>query len=363
MLRCYFVGFCLFLSSPGFYVTLISISFLSLPFPIATLFYSLRPARHKSPILRPTHSFHLQVSAISRLNVIHVAGTKGKGSTCAFIESFLRAHGRRRGWPSKTGLYTSPHLIYPEERIRLNFAPLSREVFARYFFEVWDALTLAPREEAEQQQPRYLQLLALLSFHAFIREGVDVAVIETHNGGEFDATNVIEHPVVTAVTSLGMDHVRQLGPSIENIAWHKAGIFKAGAEAFSAPQESEAAEALRARAVEKGVDLRFVERDDPALPAQALQLTPQVQRMNCSLALAVVRAFLMKMAAAATTTTTLNAEDVEEGLSQFSWPGRFQIVAEEEGKEGMQWFLDGAHNEMSIAIAAEWFVQASSIQE
>ncbi|KAL9615864.1 MAG: hypothetical protein Q9160_009198 [Pyrenula sp. 1 TL-2023] len=288
------------------------------------------------------------------------SGTKGKGSTCAFIESFLRAHGRRHGRPLKTGLYTSPHLIYPEERIRLNFIPLSRDLFARYFFEIYDALDLAKqdrnRAEEPQPQPRYLQLLSLLSFHTFIREAVDVAVLETHHGGEFDVTNIVEHPVVTAITSLGMDHVNQLGPSIENIAWHKAGIFKRGARAVSAPQEREEAKrVLRERAGEKGVELAFVGNDDGGLPKEAMRLMPRVQRVNCQVAMAAVRAFLEKADA------TLEPEDVEEGLTQFAWPGRFQVVAEE-GK-GMQWFLDGAHNEMSIEIAAEWFVQASRIQE
>ncbi|KAL8969056.1 MAG: hypothetical protein Q9197_004549, partial [Variospora fuerteventurae] len=187
---------------------------------------------------------------VNGLNVIHVSGTKGKGSTCAFINSFLTAHGERTGFPRKIGLYTSPHLKHVRERIQINSKPLSEKLFAKYVFQVWHGLSgkISPG-------PRYLQLLFLISVHAFINEGIDVAIYETHNGGEFDATNVIQKPVVTGVTTIGMDHVEQLGPLIENIAWHKAGIFKHGSPAFSTFQEPAAATVLQQRASEKNVTL------------------------------------------------------------------------------------------------------------
>jgi folylpolyglutamate synthase len=95
----------------------------------------------------------------------------------------------------------------------------------------------------------------LLSFHTFIREGVDTAIYETHHRGEYDSTNVIKKPIVTTITPLGIDHVKQLDPSIQNIAWNKGGIFKPRAPAFSAPQETAAVEVLRDRASDKGVSL------------------------------------------------------------------------------------------------------------
>ena len=203
-------------------------------------------------------------------------------------------------------------------------------------------------------RPRYLQLFALLSFHAFIREGVDATIFETHHGGEYDSTNVVEKPVVTAITTLGLDHVKQLGSSIESIAWHKAGIFKSGTPAFSAPQDAAAAiEVLQKRASAKDVSLRFVDTD-PSLPAHTVQLKPDIQHTNCSVALACVNSFLDQK----TNEKCLSSSDVIQGISQFSWPGRFQLVIENQ----FQWFLDSAHNEMSVVIAAEWFLKTSSMQ-
>jgi folylpolyglutamate synthase len=276
--------------------------------------------------------------------VVHVAGTKGKGSTCAFIESFLRTHGKRTGFPSKTGLYTSPHLIYPEERIRINFQPLSRNLFAKYFFEVEDVLS-----KGEGRRPRYLQLYFILALHAFIREGVDAAIIETHHGGEYDSTNVVKKPIVACVTTLGLDHVEQLGSSLESIAWHKAGIFKPGVRAVAAPTVPEATYMLQNRAVEKGAALEFAERD-PALPEGAIQIKPDILRTNCSVAISAARAFLEETAGEKP--SPLSDTDIIEGIRQWSWPGRFQIEIEGQNT----WYLDGAHNDISLTAAAEWFL-------
>jgi folylpolyglutamate synthase len=198
--------------------------------------------------------------------------------------------------------------------------------------------------------------MTLVAFHAFIREGVEAAIFETHHGGEYDATNVIEHPIVTVITPLGMDHVKQLGPTIENIAWHKAGIFKRGFHALSSPQEASAAGVLRSRASEKGTTVQFVEENDPSLPANALQLKPDVQRMNCSVALAAVRCFLEEKAPK--DIAQLSHSDIVQGIRRFSWPGRFQVLVE----GAFNWFIDCAHNEMSVGKAAEWFIESSQEQ-
>ncbi|KAK8061727.1 tetrahydrofolylpolyglutamate synthase [Apiospora phragmitis] len=281
--------------------------------------------------------------AINNLNMIHVAGTKGKESTCAFAESLLHAFGQRTGFPRKTGLYTSPYLVYTEERIRLDTLPIRRDLFAKYFFEIWDPLSKG------QHLPRYLQLLFMMAIHTKIREGVDTAIIETHHGGEYDATNVIEYPVVTVVTPLGMDHAKQLSPTIRNIAWHKAGIFKPLAMAFSSVQDfEETVGVLENRAAEHKVLLRFVPADSPDVPRDSPRLMPDVQRANCSLALAAVRALLK--AKCPSPLGSIQPEDIERGVEQFQWPGRFQHVS---WGSNVPWFLDGAHNEMSVGKAAD----------
>ncbi|KAI9680512.1 MAG: hypothetical protein M1817_003952 [Caeruleum heppii] len=151
---------------------------------------------------------------LHRLRVIHIAGTNGKGTTSAFVESFLRAHGQTTGFPRKTGLYTSPHIRTVRERIRINNEPISEDLFARRFFEVWNKLPQYASEALDV--PRYLQLLCLLSLHVFIKEDVDVAIYETHMGGEFDATNVVRSPVVTGITAIGMDHVQVLDRNLQH---------------------------------------------------------------------------------------------------------------------------------------------------
>ncbi|KEY67869.1 hypothetical protein S7711_05007 [Stachybotrys chartarum IBT 7711] len=274
-----------------------------------------------------------------KLSVVHIAGTKGKGSTAAMVESFLRSKGLR------TGLYTSPHLVTQTERFRINFKPLAEEAFAKYFFEVYDGLGLSD----EVISPRYLQLQALVAFYVFAREKVDIAICETHHGGEFDATNIIRNTIAAGITPIGMDHVFQLGPSIENIAWHKAGIIKPGASAFSAVQSPEVARVLAERGAEKGVTVNFVPR------RQDLDETglPDLQQQNCSLAIAISDSVLEKRSM-----EPLSQGQIVDAMRQFRWPGRFQTVR---GADGT-WFLDGAHNELSIERSAEWFSEASAAE-
>lgn len=154
--------------------------------------------------------------------MIYVAGTKGKGSTCAFIGSFLLAHGARTGFPRKIGPYTSPDLVHLRERIQINDKSIPEDLFTWYFFEVWDRpSTQCSRDDPDDYIPRCMQLLILTALHSFIREGVEAAIIETHHGGEFDPTNVVQSPAITGITTLGLDHLDHLdhlGPTIENIA-------------------------------------------------------------------------------------------------------------------------------------------------
>ena len=163
---------------------------------------------------------------LDSLNVIHVAGTKGKGSTCSFVQSIL-SRSQIDGRKLVTGLYSSPHIIEVRERIRINGEPLSKLKFAEYFFNVWDRLEeTKDLVEDHLQKPAYFRYMTLMCFHAFKQEKVDAAILEVGVGGEYDSTNIVLNPLVTAITSLGLDHQSVLGSSIEEIAWHKAGIIK-----------------------------------------------------------------------------------------------------------------------------------------
>jgi len=187
---------------------------------------------------------------LKSLSVIHVSGTKGKGSTCAFTESILRHHGY------KTGFFSSPHLVEVRERIRVNGEPISYKQFTNYFWEVYNPLF--KNCDDTLGMPAYFNFLTIMSIHAFLKEKVDVAVIEVGIGGEYDFTNVFPSPVVCGVTALGFDHTNILGSTIQSIAWHKAGIFKPAAIAFTVPQQSEAMGVLSKRAEERDTSLFVV---------------------------------------------------------------------------------------------------------
>lgn len=288
---------------------------------------------------------------INGLNIIHVSGTNGKGSVCAFTSSFLHTYGQIRQRPRTIGLYTSPHIQSVRDRIRINNRPISASLFSKRFFEVWDKL---PREaSAELDVPRYLQLLALLSYHVFICERVDVAIYETHLGGEYDSTNIVTSPLATAITTVAEDHMHLLGPTIEEIAWHKSGIFKSGTPAFSSPQSELVADILRQRAADKSVTLEFVEFET-TLEGITYSWLPGVQKMNCSLALALANAYTRQ-----TTDEAYTPIEITKLLAACEtppWPGRFHCIH----VDGLKLYIDGAHNESGIVHAVDWFANAIS---
>ena len=171
----------------------------------------------------------LSLEEFKKLNVIHISGTKGKGSTCAFIESILRQNGL------KTGFYSSPHLVSVTERIKINGEPISQELFAESFWPVYDKVA----KGQDDDKPAYFKFLTVLAFNIFVKEKVDVAVIEVGIGGSYDCTNVIENPIAVGITTLDYDHTKILGENIDEIAWHKAGIMKEGTVAFINPNQPE----------------------------------------------------------------------------------------------------------------------------
>ncbi|PUZ38395.1 hypothetical protein GQ55_9G192900 [Panicum hallii var. hallii] len=225
---------------------------------------------------------------IAQLKVVHVAGTKGKGSTCTFAESILRSCGFR------TGLFTSPHLMDVRERFRLDGLDISEDKFIRYFWWCWNKLK--DKTGNDVPMPAYFRFLALLAFKIFSDEKqVDVAVLEVGLGGKYDATNVVRAPVVCGISSLGYDHMEILGNTLGEIAGEKAGILKKGVPAYTVPQPEEAMSVLMRRASELGVSLQVVQPLDPQkLEDQPLGLHGEHQYMNAGLAVALANTWLEK---------------------------------------------------------------------
>lgn len=185
---------------------------------------------------------------LNRLNVIHVAGTKGKGSTCAYVESILREKGH------KTGFFSSPHLVMPRERIRIGGHMISEQKFAEHVHDVFYKL----KENSQIPLPAYFNFFCVMAYYVFVLERVDVAIMEVGIGGEYDSTNVVTRPICTGITSLDLDHCNVLGTTLEQIAWHKAGIFKHDVAAFTVKQKPEAMQVLHERSKEKGCPLFVV---------------------------------------------------------------------------------------------------------
>ncbi|EEP77907.1 hypothetical protein UREG_02756 [Uncinocarpus reesii 1704] len=312
-------------------------------------------------------------SDFNKLNLIHIAGTKGKGSTCAFISSILSqytpASGRQTSQNSnlspnykvsKVGLYTSPHLRFVRERIQINNTPLSEEQFARYFFEIWDRLEDTARKAGMDPadpatKPIYFRYLTLMAWHAYLREGVDAAIIECGIGGEYDSTNILDSPIVTGITSLGIDHVELLGNSIEQIAWHKAGIMKPGSIAYTAPQPESALEVIRKRGKERGVDVHVATGHPDLKPGNIrLGLSGDFQYKNAELAVAVATSFLRARGAEGAPSYADKeplAAPIIRGLENTRLGGRCEIRKE----TNITWHIDGGHTLDSIEATGRWF--------
>ncbi|KAJ3204124.1 Folylpolyglutamate synthetase [Dinochytrium kinnereticum] len=308
-----------------------------------------------------------KASDLDKLNVLHVAGTKGKGSTAAFCESILRRSFVEEGAtarPLRTGLFTSPHLTEVRERIRINGVPISRESFAKYFFEIWDRLS-AKNPTSEVQMPGYFRFLFLMACEAFVQEKVDVAIMECGIGGTYDATNVLENPVVSAIASLGFDHMGLLGETLPEIAWHKAGIMKKGVPAFTIDQRPDALQVLKDRAVElcagrpltrpntSSLPVVIGDTDIAALSKVKLGISGDHQYLNAALAVAACKEWVAQRQRAG---SAVNCTDelIQKGLELTSWPGRSDILTVPQ-YPSVIWHLDGAHTPESLNVCAKWF--------
>ncbi|XP_020087546.1 folylpolyglutamate synthase isoform X2 [Ananas comosus] len=304
--------------------------------------------------------------SISELKIMHVAGTKGKGSTCTFSEAILRECGLQ------TGLFTSPHLIDITERFRINGSDISREKFLYYFWGLWHQLK--EKNVDGLLMPPLFQFLTLLAFKIFLCEKVDVAIVEVGIGGRWDSTNVIKQPVVCGITSLGMDHMEILGDTIEKIAAEKAGIFKHSVPAFTVPQLEQAMSVLTEESSKLSIPLEVAPPlDSEKLKGLKLGLAGEHQYINAGLAVALCKCWLQRTGY----TKVLLKDDLEgslpeeflRGLSTANLFGRAQIVNDkpekfDENSElngycgNLIFYLDSAHTPESLEACAKWFSNA-----
>ncbi len=266
--------------------------------------------------------------------IIHVAGTKGKGSVSALCASALQAAGY------KVGLYTSPHLLDYTERIQINGEPISH-------LELVELVEQVKPHVAKIEKLTTFEITTALAFMAFAQDGVDAAVIEVGLGGRLDATNVVM-PKVSVITSLSYDHMAVLGNTLALIAGEKAGIIKEGAPVVSAPQKDEALEVLLRVAKLKGCRFTLVGRD---LNFELVESSLEGQRFriqNSEFKIPLLGSHQIENAATAYAALKASGipiadEDIQKGFSQVRWRARFEIA-----RLDPPLIFDSAHNQDSF---------------
>ena len=260
-----------------------------------------------------------------KLSFIHVAGTNGKGSVCAMLESIYRQAGY------KTGLFTSPHLIYFGERIQINGIPIKQETIISLIKRIKPVLAQFPKES----HPTFFEVITLMGFLYFAEQQCDIVILETGLGGRLDSTNIIT-PQVSLITNIDLEHQQYLGNTLSLIAKEKAGIIKHKVPIITAETKPEPLAVIRQIASEK--EAPFYEsnyQDNSFIPAidtlSSLTKVPY-QRQNIGLVLKTVTVLQKKF--------PVDKTSISKGLSLVKWPGRFQIFT-----LGHQTFIiDGAHN-------------------
>jgi dihydrofolate synthase/folylpolyglutamate synthase len=262
----------------------------------------------------------LAATSAFSLKVIHVAGTNGKGSVCAMIDSICRAQGFH------TGLFISPHLVTFRERIRVNGEMISEDAVA-------DGLTRIRDLIAEwDPHPTFFEVTTALALKHFDEAKIAIAILETGLGGRLDATNAVQSDV-SVITPIDLDHEKWLGYTLVEIAREKAGIIKPGVPVVSAAQTSQAEEVILARAAECGSPVQFVNETYHKSP---VALRGEYQKQNAAVAIAAVQAANIQV----------DEKTIVRGLAAIEWPARFH-------KWDERTIIDGAHNPGAARILAQ----------
>lgn len=298
------------------------------------------------------------------LKFVHVAGTNGKGSVCAFTAAVLQASGL------KTGLFTSPYIEQFEERIQVDGAMISPADLREVTLEVRVHAEAMAKETGDH--PTEFELMTAVALLHFARSRCDIVVMEVGLGGRLDSTNVIDMPEVCVIARIGLDHTALLGNTLAQIAGEKAGIIKPGTTVVSWPQEPEAMEVVVRRAADCGCELRVPDfgqlkegsvqwpgKDgSPArrtVPQRAFtykgrklttQLVSSYQPQNVALSLEIIDALRAKG-------WIISDDAVREGIAQTRWPGRFEIVEGGSASDGFAIIVDGGHNPQGARALAD----------
>ncbi|HUR46167.1 MAG TPA: folylpolyglutamate synthase/dihydrofolate synthase family protein, partial [Candidatus Saccharimonadales bacterium] len=267
-----------------------------------------------------------------RLRFIHVAGTNGKGSTCAMLESIYRAQGL------KTGLFTSPHLVSFRERIQVNRQLIPEAEVARLVEGLQQLLGAFPRES----HPTFFEVVTIVALQWFAEQKCDIVIWETGLGGRLDATNIVT-PLASVITNIDLDHQQWLGDTIQQIASEKAGIIKEGVPVVTAARSGRGLEVIleAARKLQSPATVvKDGEAADALLKGITLPLIGSYQRTNAALAITTVRLLAKQL--------PTSEKALRTGLADVHWPGRMQVVRY--GQETI--LLDGAHNPAGAELLA-----------